>query len=52
MTLGDIWKNGSHLEKWLTIGKMGHTWKNGLRLVNYVTLEKNGSQLVKCVTLG
>ena len=27
--MGHTWKNGSHLKKWVTIGKMSHTWKNG-----------------------
>jgi len=22
--MGHTWKNGSHLEKWITLGKMGH----------------------------
>ena len=31
VTLGNVgytWKNGSHLEKWVTPGKIGHTGKN------------------------
>ena len=38
-------KNGSHLEKWVTVGKMGHTCKMGHSL-------KEGSHLLKWVTLG
>ena len=53
------WKNGSHLEKWVTLGKMGHTCKNGSHLEKkwvtllekWFALEKNGSHLKKWVTL-
>jgi len=27
--IGHSWKNGSPLEKWITLGKMGHTRKKG-----------------------
>ena len=39
-------KNGSRLEKWVTLGimdrtwKMGHTWKNGANLEKWVTLRE------------
>jgi len=33
------------LEKWVTIGKMGHTWKNGSHLEKWVTLGKMGLTL-------
>ena len=51
------------MEKWVTLGKMGHTWKNGSHLEKLVTLEKwvtvrkmghtwkNGSHLEKWVTV-
>ena len=52
--MGDTWKNrsnlarkightrenGSHLEKWVRLGKMGHTWKNGSHLEKRPKLEK------------
>ena len=56
--MGHTWKNRSHLEKWVTLGKMRHTWKNGSHLEKWVTLGKvghnwkNGSHLEKWVTLG
>ena len=37
--MGHTWQNGSHLETWITIGKMGHTFKK------WVTLKKNWSHL-------
>ena len=29
---GQIWENGFHLEKWGTLGRMGHTQKRGPHL--------------------
>ena len=46
-------KNGSHYEKWVTLGIMEHSWKNGSHWEKYVTLGKmgrtweNGSYLEK-----
>ena len=36
----DTWKNWSHLEKWVTFGKMGHTWKKWVKWTNGIHLEK------------
>ena len=33
-------ENRSHLEKWITHGKVGHTWKNGSHVEKLVTLGK------------
>ena len=33
-------QNGSHLEKWVTVGKMAYTWKNVSHLEKWVTLGK------------
>ena len=52
------WKNVSHLEKWVTVGKIGHISKNGSHLEKWVTLGKmcytwkHVSHLEKCVFLG
>ena len=35
-------KNGSHVEKWVTLGKIGHTWKNASHLEKCFTLGKMG----------
>ena len=46
------------VEKYITLGTMGHTWKSGSNLEKWVTLGKmgqssgNGSHLEKCVTHG
>ena len=51
--MGQILKNASNLEKWVTFRKMGHTWKNGSHQDGLlVTLGNNGSHLEKWVTLG
>ena len=31
LKMGRTWKNGSHLEKWVTLGKMSDTWNCGER---------------------
>jgi len=59
------WKNGSHLEKWVTFGNINYNWKKGSYIEKKkVTLRKMGhtcknwshlekkSRLEKCVTLG
>ena len=45
------------MEKWVTIENLGHAWKMGqdwlcVTLGKMAHIWKNGSQLVKCVTLG
>ena len=40
------------MEKWVTLGKIGHTWKNGSHLEKWVTLGKQGETLEKKVTFG
>ena len=48
--MGLIWRNGSNLQKWVTLenwvafGEMGHTWK--------CVTGRNGSPLQKCFTFG
>ena len=37
---GHYWKNGSHLEKCVTFGKIDHACKNRSLLETWVTLEK------------
>ena len=55
--MGDIWRNGPHLQKWVTLenwvtfGEMGHTWKNVSLRQKWVTLAKNVLHLEKRVTL-
>ena len=59
--MGHTWKNGSPLEKWVTLRKLGHTWRNKSQLkiwvTNFVKLVKMshsckyGSHLEKWVTL-
>ena len=39
VTIGSNEKR-SHLEKWVTFGKMGHIWKNGSHLKKWLTLKK------------
>ena len=39
---GHTWKNGSHMEKWVTPGKTGQTWKKDSHLEKWVTLRKVG----------
>ena len=34
------WLNGSHLEKCVTLGKIGHISENGTHLEKWVRLEK------------
>jgi len=46
--MAHIWKYGSHLEKWVTLGKMGNSSKNGSHLEEWATLEKR-VQIVKMV---
>jgi len=58
-----IWKNELHLEKWVSLGKMGHIWKNvtmekwvklgrkGHTCKKWVALQKNGSQFEEKVTV-
>ena len=41
--MGHTWKiNGSHLENWVTLGKLGYPCKKKGRLEKWVTLEKLG----------
>ena len=53
--MGHTWKNGSHLEKQVTLGKMGqnllkwitfrkvgHTWNNGSQWMKWFTFGKVG----------
>ena len=42
--MGHVLKNGSHFEKWVTLGKMVHAWKSG-------SYFENGSQLAKWLRL-
>ena len=49
--MGHTWKNGSHLEKLVTFGKMGHNWKNCTHLEKRVTLGKMGHTRKKWITL-
>ena len=54
--MGHTWKwfklgkNGSPLEKWVTLGKMGHSLKNRSP-VKMVLFDKNGSHWDNWVTL-
>ena len=50
--MGHTGKIESHLEEWVTLGKVGHFWKNGSLLEKTVYTWKNGSHLEKCFTLG
>ena len=43
--MGHIWKNGSHLQKRVTLGKMGHVYKNETHLENKVKLGKRVTRL-------
>ena len=38
--MGHVWKNGSHLEKSVTLGKMGHTLINESHLEKWVIFGK------------
>ena len=40
MAPGHTWNNGSHLEIWVTLGKVYHSSKNGSQLEKLVTLGK------------
>ena len=55
--MGHTWKNGSHLEKWVTFGNMAHTlekgshaWKKLSNLEKKVTLGKMGHRFESCHT--
>ena len=56
--MGHTSKNGTHLEKWITLGKritlrtVSHTWKNGSHLGKWLTLEKMGHAWKRGDTLG
>jgi len=51
--MGLTWKNGSDLEKWVTLEKnLGHTWKNESPLKKLVTSGKLISLGKKGCTLG
>ena len=49
--MGHTWKNGSQLEKWVTLVKTGRTCKNGSHLEKRVTLVKMGHTLKNGRTL-
>ena len=38
--MGHNKKNGSHSEKWVTLGNMGHKLKNRLTFEKWITLKK------------
>ena len=44
--ISHTWKSGSHLEDWITVGKIGHTYRNMLSLEKMGYFCKSGSQLM------